>query len=154
MSGRINLTINIFTIQIYKISDMNKRSWFIPVLIIAVNVLAIIIRWNSMSEIVPAHFDLEGNAAGSMPRGKLLMFPILGVVICLISHLVTRFKPVLEKGMVILSSGVSLVLLLSVLVTLTSGTMPVFMLAEPVVLLAAVVGFVICVVKARKTSRK
>ena len=29
-------------------------------------------------------------------------------------------------------------------------TMPVFMLAEPVILLAAVIGFVICVVKSRK----
>jgi type III secretory pathway component EscS len=36
------------------------------------------------------------------------------------------------------------------MVTLTSGAMPVFMLAEPVVLLAAVVGFVVAVVKSYK----
>ena len=35
--------------------------------------------------------------------------------------------------------------LLSVLVTLTQGTMPIFMLAEPVVLLAAVVGSIVCI---------
>jgi type III secretory pathway component EscS len=30
------------------------------------------------------------------------------------------------------------------MVTLTTGKMPVFMLAEPVILVAAVVGFIIC----------
>ena len=43
-----------------------------------------------------------------------------------------------------------LVLFLSTMVSLTAGTMPVFMLAEPVVLLAAVIGFVVCFVKSRK----
>ena len=43
-----------------------------------------------------------------------------------------------------------LVLLSSTMVTLTSGTMPIFMLAEPVILLAAVIGFVVCFVKSRK----
>ena len=45
---------------------------------------------------------------------------------------------------------ISLVLFLSTMVTLTYGTMPIFMLAEPVILLAAVIGFVVCVVKSRK----
>lgn len=38
------------------------------------------------------------------------------------------------------------------MVTLTSGTMPVFMLAEPFILLGAIAGFVISVIKARKSS--
>ena len=133
---------------------MNKKGWLIPFIIVAVVALSIAVRWNSLSEILPAHFDLDGNASGSMPRTKLYMFPILGVVICLVSHVIARIKPVLEKGLVILSAGISLVLLLSVLVTLTSGTMPVFMLAEPVVLLAAVIVSVIVVVKGCKTERK
>lgn len=123
---------------------MNKRSWFIPVLIIAVNVLAIVIRWSSLSEIVPAHFDLEGNAGGSMPRTQLLMFPLISAVVCLVCHVVARLRQKLQKGMVVLSSGICIVILLSVLVTITQGTMPIFMLAEPVVLLAAVVGSVVC----------
>ena len=52
----------------------------------------------------------------------------------------------------LIASGICLILLLSTIVTLTSGTMPVFMLAEPVVLLAAVVGFAVCTVNARKCN--
>ena len=55
-------------------------------------------------------------------------------------------------GLIILSSGISLVLLSSAMVTLTSGTMPVFMLAEPFILLGTIAGFVISVIKARKSS--
>lgn len=52
---------------------MNKRSWIIPILIVVVNALAIIVRWSSLSELLPAHFNLEGNAAGTMPRTTLIM---------------------------------------------------------------------------------
>ena len=72
---------------------MNKNSWLIPILIVALNALAIIVRWGSLPELLPAHYDLRGNAG---------------------------------------------------------GTMPIFMLAEPVILLAAVSGFVVCIVKSCK----
>ncbi|MBQ5882077.1 MAG: hypothetical protein IIW70_04550 [Bacteroidales bacterium] len=55
-------------------------------------------------------------------------------------------------GLTILASGISLVLLSSAMVTLTSGTIPVFMLAEPFILLGAIIGFVITVIKARKSD--
>lgn len=45
-----------------------------------------------------------------------------------------------------------LVLLSSTLVSLTCGKMPLFMLAEPVIMLAAVVAFAVCVVKSRKSK--
>jgi uncharacterized membrane protein len=41
-----------------KIADMNKKSWFIPILIVALNALAIIVRWSSLPELLPAHYDL------------------------------------------------------------------------------------------------
>ena len=129
---------------------MNKKSWFIPVLIVAVNVLAIIVCWTSLPEVLPAHFDLEGNAGGSMPRNMLLLYPIASGVVCLVSYVIARVWKVLQKGLAILSSGISLVILFSLLVTLTRGTMPIFMLAEPVILLAAVIGFIVSVVKSRK----
>ena len=72
---------------------MSKRAWIIPLVIVAVNALAILIRWSSLPETLLAHFDLQGHAGGSMP---------------------------------------------------------VFMLAEPVILVAAIVVFVICLVKGRK----
>lgn len=75
---------------------MNKRSWFIPMLIVAINALAILVQWNSLPEQLPAHYDLQGNA---------------------------------------------------------SGTMPVFMLAEPVILLVAIIGFVVCFIKLRKNNQ-
>ena len=134
---------------------MNKRGWFVPILIIAINALAIIMRWSSLQEILPAHYDLQGNAGGTMPRSMLLLYPLIGVAICLIAYIITKTKHKLQKlqtGFVILASGISLILLSSTMVTLTSGTMPFFMLAEPVILLAAVIGFVICVVKSRKSK--
>ena len=126
---------------------MKKRSWFIPILI-----LAIVVRWSSLPEILPAHYDLQGNAGGIMSRSVLLLYPLIGAAVCLVAYLIARIKHKLQTGMVILVSGICLVLLSSALVTLTSGTMPIFMLAEPAILLAAVVGFVVCVVKSRKES--
>ena len=132
---------------------MKKRSWFIPILILAINALAIIVRWGSLPEILPAHYDLQGNAGGTMPRSVLLLYPLIGAAVCLVAYLIALKKHKLQTGLVILVSGICLVLLSSALVTLTSGTMPIFMLAEPVILLAAVVGFVVCVVKAKKNIR-
>ena len=125
--------------------NMKKKYWFIPILIIAVTALAILMCWSSLPEVLPAHFDLKGNASGSMPRTQLLMFPLISVVALLICHVVARLRQKLQKGLVVLSSGICIVILLSVLVTLTRGTMPILMLAEPVVLLAAVVGLAVCI---------
>ena len=126
---------------------MNKRGWYIPFMIVAANALAIILQWNSLQEILPAHFDLEGNAGGTMPRTMLLLYPVISAAICFVAYKIARKKRNLQNGLIILSSGISIVVFLSAMVTLTSGTMPIFMLAEPVILLAAVVGFVVCAVK-------
>ena len=132
---------------------MNKRGLFIPILIVAINAWAIIMRWSSLPELLPAHYDLQGNAGGTMPRSVLLLYLLMGAAICLIAYVIARIKPKLQLGLIILTSGICLVLFLSTLVTLTSGTMPIFMLAEPVVLLAAVIGFVVSIVKSRKNKR-
>lgn len=129
---------------------MNKRGWYIPLLIVAANALAIILKWNSLQEILPAHFDLEGNAGGTMPRTMLLLYPVISAAICLVAFMIARKKRKLQNGLIILSSGISIVVFLSAMVTLTSGTMPIFMLAEPVILLAAVIGFAVCVIRTRK----
>lgn len=129
---------------------MNKRSWFIPILMLLLNALIIIVRWRSLMEIIPAHFDLQGNAGGTMPRSVLLLYPLIGAVICMIAYIIARIKQKFQSALIILTTGISLVLLLSTLVTLTSGTMPIFMLAEPIILLFTVIGFVVCVVKSRK----
>jgi uncharacterized membrane protein len=129
---------------------MNKRNWLIPMIIVALNALAILVQWNSLPEPLPAHFDLQGNASGTMPRSMLLLYLLMGVAVCLIAYVIGRMKPKLQSGLVILTSGICLVLFLSTMVSLTAGTMPVFMLAEPVVLLAAVIAFVVCFVKSRK----
>ena len=137
--------------DIYKfLIDMNRRGWYIPMLIVALNVLAVVVRWSSLPELLPAHFDLQGNASGTMPRSMLLLYLLIGAVVCLIAYLLRRKMQKLQVGFVMLASGICLVLLASTMVTLTSGTIPVFMLAEPVILLAAVVGFVVCFVKSRK----
>lgn len=129
---------------------MNKNSWLIPILIVALNALAIIVRWGSLPELLPAHYDLQGNAGGTMPRSMLLLYILMGAAVCVFAYMVGRIKEELQAGLVILTSGICLVLFSSTMVTLTSGTMPIFMLAEPVILLAAVSGFVVCIVKSCK----
>ena len=140
---------------------MSKRVWIIPIGIVALNAVAILVRWNSLPEILPAHFDLQGNAGGEMARGTLLLYPFIGAVICGIAYAIAcisyhraRNKEkagAVATGLAFLVSGIALVVLSSTLVTLTSGKMPVFMLAEPVILLVSLVLFVLCLVRARKS---
>ena len=60
---------------------MNKRYWFIPMLIVAIHALAVMVRWSSLPELLPAHFDLQGNAGGTMPRSMLFLYILTGVVV-------------------------------------------------------------------------
>lgn len=125
-----------------------KRGWLIPALIVCINAAFILIQWNSLAETLPAHFDLEGNASGSIARTTLLYFPVIGLVIGLLAYwLRCRFD---LKGLLALTIGIELVLLSSTMVTLTHGTMPVFMLAEPVILVIALAVSITIFVKSRK----
>lgn len=82
-----------------------------------------------------------------MSRNVLHLYPLAETLLCLFAYVVARIKQKLQFGLIILTSGVSLVLLSSTLVSLTSGTMPVFMLAKPVILLVSIIGFIVSVVK-------
>lgn len=130
----------------------NNAAWLIPALIVAANAIAVLVCWHSLPETLQAHFDLQGNASGSMPRNTLIIYPLVGAVICAVSYGISRLmdKRLIQKGLMILTSGIVLVIFSSTLVTLTKGTMPVFMLAEPVILLAALSAFAVCLIRARK----
>ena len=129
---------------------MNKRAWLIPMLIVLINALIIMVKWSSLEDFLPAHYDLEGNPNGVMSRSVLLLYPLMGFLICIVAYAIAMKKDRFQAGLVILSSGLSLILLSSTLVTLTAGMMPIFMLAEPVILLIAVAGLIITLVKSRK----
>ena len=129
---------------------MNKRAWLIPMLIVLINALIIMVKWSSLEDFLPAHYDLERNPNGVMSRSVLLLYPLIGFIICIVAYAIAMKKDRFQAGLVVLSSGLSLILLSSTLVTLTAGTMPIFMLAEPVILLIAVAGFIITLVKSRK----
>lgn len=131
---------------------MRKQAWLIPILIVAVNLLAITIRWNSLPDLLPAHFDLQGNASGEMSRSVLLIYPLISAIVCLAAYMIARIKQILRNGLIIMASGISLIVLSSTMVTLTSGKTPIFMLAEPVILLSAIAGFVICLLKSRRSA--
>lgn len=131
---------------------MNKRSWFIPVLILAINALAIAIRWNSLQELIPAHFDLQGNAGGSMSRDTLIIYPLIGAAVCLVAYMIAHIRQRLQTGLIILTSGICLVLLLSTMVSLTSGKIPLFMLAEPVILLLAIAAPIVSLIRSRRNN--
>ena len=133
---------------------MNRRSFIIPITVVAINALAIIMRWGSLSEVIPAHFDLQGNAAGTMSRNTLLLYPMIGAAVCFAAYVIARIKPILQKGLTILASGICLILLSSTMVSLTYGQFPVFMLAEPVILILAVAGFIFSVVNSYKTKKR
>ena len=132
---------------------MKNNKWFIPILIIAVNALAVIVKWSSLPELLPAHFDLQGNASGTMARSMLPLYPAAGAAVFLLSWLIARKAKRLKTGLVVLTSGISLIFLCSTMVTLTTGKMPVFMLAEPVILLIAVVTFIVCLIRSRQKAR-
>lgn len=123
---------------------MKNNKWFIPILVIAVNALAVIVKWSSLPELLPAHFDLQGNPSGTMARSMLPLYPAASAAVFLLFWLIARKAKKLKTSLIILSSGISLFLLCSTMVTLTTGKMPVFMLAEPLILVASVVGFILC----------
>ena len=132
---------------------MNKRGWLIPIAIVAVNALAIICCWKSLPDPLPAHYDLQGSPDGVMQRGVLSIYPLIGAVICLAAYMIARIKSSLQSALIILTSGVCLVILSSSLVSLTFGKIPLFMLAEPVILLIAVAASVISILKSRKQNK-
>ena len=127
-----------------------KKGWLIPIMIVVINATAIIVRWNYLPDPLPAHFDLQGNASDTMPRYALLLYPLISAVICLVAYIITRIKQALQRGLIILSSGLCLILLLSTMVSLTYGKLPLFMLSEPLILLISVVSFIVCIIKSRK----
>lgn len=49
-------------------------------LIVVINALVIMVRRSSLPEDLPAHYDLEGNADGTMPRSILLLYILTGAV--------------------------------------------------------------------------
>ena len=141
----------IFT-QAMDTKAMHKRGWLFPALIVAVNAAMILILWSSLPENLPAHFDLDGNASGSISRTTLLYYPLIGAVIGLVAYW-TRCrvdKEYFNGGLLILTSGIELIILSSTLVTLTQGTKPFFMLAEPVILVIALMAFIVGLVKSRR----
>lgn len=131
---------------------MHKRGWLFPALIVAVNAAMILILWSTLQEYLPAHFDLEGNASGSIPRTALLYYPLIGAVIGLVAYWIRCRvdKKYFNGGVLILTSGIELIILSSTLVTLTQGTKPFFMLAEPVILVIALAAFIVGLIKSRK----
>lgn len=132
----------------------NRWGWIVPALIVAVNAVAVLVRWGSLPEMLPAHFDLQGNAGGSMPRGTLLFYPLISLAVCAVLFVLARrwSKRLQVRGLVILASGIALTVLSSTMVTLTTGTVPLFMLAEPVILGIALVACVICFYRTGKVK--
>ena len=129
---------------------MNKKEWFILALIVAANALAIALSWNALPDPLPAHYDLDGNASGTMCKTALLLYPLASAAFCLVSYAISLKIRRLSRALVYLASGASMVVFSSSMVSLTSGTMPIFMLAEPVILLGAVAAFIICAVRSCK----
>ena len=138
-----------------------KYGWMIPAIIIIVNVCAIWIRWSALPDVLPAHFDPAGNASGSMNKTTLIFYPVISLLICLVTYgiytlanNIFKLKPD-EKGLRlcglhVFATCLTLTVLSSAMVTLTMGTCPLFMFAEPVLLIAGITTLIVCLIKARK----
>lgn len=137
-----------------------KHGWIIPAIIIIVNVCAIWIRWSSLPETLPAHFDPQGNASGSMARTTLIYYPVISLMVCLVAYGIAALARILFLkaddsglrllGLHILNSSIVLTILSSTMVTLTFGTKPLFMFAELIIMAIGITAFIICLIKAHK----
>jgi uncharacterized membrane protein len=137
-----------------------KYGWMIPAITIIVNVCAIWIRWSALPDVLPAHFDPAGNASGSMAKTTLIFYPVISIMLCLVTYGIYtlannmfKLKPD-EKGLRIcglhvFASCLALTVLSSTMVTLTMGTCPLFMFAEPVLLIAGITTLIVCLIKAK-----
>ena len=135
-----------------------KNGWMVPAIIIIVNMCAIWIRWSVLPDVLPAHFDPAGNASGSMAKTTLLFYPVISIMLCLMTYgiyalinNIFKLKPD-EKGLRmcglhVFASCLALTVLSSTMVTLTMGTCPLFMFAEPVLMLAGITTLIVCLVK-------
>ena len=137
-----------------------KNGWIVPAIVIIVNVCAIWISWKSLPETLPAHFDPQGNASGSMARNTLIYFPVISFLSTLAAYGIATFarnlflKPddsgLRLLGLHCLTSAITLTVLSSTMVTLTFGTKPVFMFAEPIIMVLGLAAFIVCFLKSRK----
>ena len=140
-----------------------KYGWMVPVIIIIVNVCAIWIRWSALADVLPAHFDPAGNASGSMAKTTLIYYPVISLMLCLVTYGIYTLANNIFKltpderglrlcGLHVFASCLTLTVLSSTMVTLTFGTKPLFMFAEPVLLLAGTVTLIVCLAKAKDTN--
>ena len=152
----------IIFVKDYKITIMEwrKNGWMVPAIIIIVNVCAIWISWSSLPHVLPAHFDPAGNASGSMHRNTLIYYPVISLMLCLatygiytLANNMFKLKPdekgLRMSGLHVFASSLTLTVLSSTMVTLTFGTQPIFMFAEPVLLLAGIITLIICLAHKR-----
>ena len=137
-----------------------KNGWIVPAIVIIVNVCAIWISWKSLPETLPAHFDPQGNASGSMARNTLIYYPVISFLSTLAAYGIAAMARILFLkpddsglrllGLHCLTSAVTLTILSSTMVTLTFGTKPIFMFAEPVIMVLGLAAFIISLVKSCK----
>ena len=135
-----------------------KYGWMVPAIIIIVNVCAIWIRWSALPDVLPAHFDPAGNASGSMAKTTLIFYPVISLMLCIVTYGIYTLANNIFKlkadekglrmfGLHVLASCLTLTVISSTLVTLTMGTCPMFMFAEPVLILAGIITFIVCLIK-------
>ena len=152
----------IIFVEDYKITNMKrcKNGWMVPAIIIIVNVCAIWIRWSALPDVLPAHFDPAGNASGSMDKTTLIFYPVISLMLCLATYGIYALANNLFKlrpderglrlcGLHVFASCLALTVLSSTLVTLTMGTCPLFMFAEPVLIIAGITTLIVCLIKAK-----
>lgn len=135
-------------------------SAIVPAAVILINLILILTAWKNLPDTLPAHFDPQGNASGSMPRNMLLFYPLVSAAICLVSYAVyalirkmfhTSSNP---TGMQAFTCGIALMILSSTCLTLTMGQASIFMFMEPVFLIAGIVILCVTAIRSHRSNEQ
>ncbi|MCQ2283747.1 MAG: hypothetical protein MJZ57_02465 [Bacteroidales bacterium] len=132
------------------------RKLFLLALVVAgLTLLCIGVKIHHLPNPVPQHFNLQGISHGSMPLARIWTYPMLSAGLILLLYILAHCLRRARRAQCwqhccgLAAVAAALIILSSTCVTLTLGQSPIFMLAEPLILLLALVGIIFCWIKQR-----
>lgn len=120
------------------------------IIVMALNIVLVMANWDILPVNMPAHFNPQGHASGTMPRSMLWAYVGISALICIVSGCISFKDPRRRKALSLITLFLTLIILCSTCVSLTGGRHPIFMFAEPVFLLVIVITLIVTGIKVRK----
>ena len=120
------------------------------IIVMALNIVLVMANWDILPVNMPAHFNPQGHASGTMPRSMLWAYVGISALICIVSGCISFKDQRRRKALSLITLFLTLIILCSTCVSLTGGRHPIFMFAEPVFLLGIVITLIVTGIKVRK----